>query len=213
MLRRATLPIAAAFMLVGCSAGGTSMTPVVRAPQIRPATPTPPLDQQFASVSLDDSQLGAIRGGFVLSAGTELRFAFQEATYVNRNLVQNLVSPMVTLRGGAGAMPVLTANTGPIPMPPSTLDVRGQGTGVLALSGNTPFGGIMGSGMLPSGLSITSMGNVGGLTNFITNTLNGQLVQQATRVDISISGLNGLQQPSLALPVLDALRGAQMLPR
>ena len=183
-------------------------------PQVRTATAPLPLDQQFAAASLDDSQLGAVRGGFTLGVGTELRFAFQAATYVNRNLVQNVVLPVVTLAGGAGAVPVLSANTGATPTPTPIPNLPGQAAGTLTAGGNIPFGAMaLGSGVTPGGLSITSMSGIGGLTNFITNTLNGQLVQQATRVDITISGVNGLQQPSLPSPVLDALRGAQALPR
>lgn len=213
MLRQAAvLCITAACLLGGCSADRASVTHVVRVPsQVHNSIGPVLLDQQFATASLDDSQLGAVRGGFTLGTGTELRFAFQAATYVNRDLVQNVVLPMVTLTGGVGAVPVLSVNTGVTPTPAPTLSLPGQPAGLLAAGGNAPFGAIaLGSGLAPNGVSIMSTSGIGGLTNFITNTLNGQLVQQATRVDITISGVNGLQQSS---PVLDALRGAQILPR
>ena len=55
------------------------------------------ISRQFASASLGDSQLGDIRGGIDTGSGVELNFAFQQATFLNHNLVQNIVVPTITV--------------------------------------------------------------------------------------------------------------------
>ena len=178
----------AAGLLGGC-AGDRTLT--LERPPARS-----PVGNQFAGLALDNGQLGAIRGGFNLGAGAELRFAFQEATYVNQALVQTVVLPVVTLSGvaGAGMVSSLSANLGVIPAAPAS-------PGFPAALGGTGT------------TSVFSTLGAGGLTSLIASTANGQLVQQVSRVEISLSGFKGLQQQGMQPSVLNLLRNIQALPR
>ena len=197
----------AALLLAGCAVP-------------RPATlqaqqpPAPPPDlQQMAALS--SSELGGIRGGFDAGPGAELRFGFQQATYVNSNLVQTVMLPMVTLTGflTAGGFAPATATLAaavPAALPAPTASAV-AGSPVLAIQGNAGLG----TGYVTAGsgsASVVSMLGGGGLMNIVSNTANGQLVQQVTRIDLSTSGLSSLMQGART-PVLDAMRGLQSMPR
>jgi len=108
----AACAVIAASLIGGCSlnavnntAGPVAKAPVptatvAREPRAAPANPAPvpakpapapvvanrELDQQLASVALDDAKLSDIRGGYDTSSGVTLNFAFQQATFVNHNL-------------------------------------------------------------------------------------------------------------------------------
>lgn len=122
---------AALCLLGGCSAGPFA---AMQTPAPGPAlSARSQSGQLLASAALDNGQLGAIRGGFDTGSGAELRFAFQEATYVNRNLVQTVVLPTITLAGNvtSGGFVPNTATTSaatptPLPAPDAGLPSAGD---------------------------------------------------------------------------------------
>lgn len=87
------------------------------------SVPDDPSRHLTALAALGDGQLGSIRGGFDTGTGAELRFAFQQATYVNGNLAQSLVLPTITVAGNVtqgGFVPssAATAEASSAPLPP-----------------------------------------------------------------------------------------------
>jgi hypothetical protein len=55
---------------------------------------------RLASAALDEAKLNDIRGGYDISSGVTVNFAFEQATYVNHNLAQNAVIPTLTISHG-----------------------------------------------------------------------------------------------------------------
>lgn len=177
--------------------------------EVRPAA-------RLATVeTLADHQLGAVRGGFSLSDGTELRFAFQTATYVNGALVQRVVLPMVTVAGaGGGATAMVSPNTAPVPLPLPLLN----GEPATNLSLATQVGtGVPAATLVVPGLggatSVLPMLGQSGLTTLVSNNASGQLIQQATRVDIALNGLRGLMGGAGVQPFLPLRQAGGALPR
>lgn len=84
----------AACLLAGCTPDHTGNGSPLGGQSSRP-----PFAGRFATATLDDSQLRAVRGGFDVGSGTVLQFAVQQATYVNHALVQSTSMPALTFTG------------------------------------------------------------------------------------------------------------------
>lgn len=194
-------------------------------------TATAALGEQLASAALDDDRLSNIRGGFDAGSGVTLNFAFQQATFVNHNLVETVVTPTLTISpgqlspaaGGAQAMAggvrpsVGTGSLGAfgVNSTPATSGVGGINSAVVVANGgvqtqvsvSTPvLQALVNSGMA----SVVGNGGVtsnNGISTTITNAANNQLIQQMTTVDIGVSGLSKLMQQTVPTTVLNRLSG------
>lgn len=175
-----------------------------------------PIGVQLASAALDDGRLSQIRGGFETSSGVVLNFAFQQATFINHSLAENIVVPTITVAPGAGTasvagalpagIPSLTGLGMSAPNPGSTA-ILGNGTVQTQVSPSAPIiQALVNSGMT----SVVSTLGSGGLSNAITNAANNQLVQQVTTLDIGITGLTKAIQQGLPSTIMNRLSaGAQ----
>ena len=164
------------------------------------------IGKAFATVALDDQELGGIRGGLSIGSGVVLNFAFQEATFVNHNLTQNIVIPTITVSPGsttASVAGVAVPGSGVSNFSPNSV----AGIGALATPVSSP--GVAVQSILNSGMTqvVSSVGG-GGVTNLISNTANNQLVQQVITANINISGLSQTVQQSVASTVLSRVQGA-----
>ncbi len=180
--------------------------------------------QRLASAALDDQGLSQIRGGFETSSGVVLNFAFQQATFVNHSLVQNVVVPTLTISPGQGMTSIAGASPVGGASPPNVNVTSLTGLGVSAQS-QAAFSGVT---ILPNGTvqtqvsaaapvvqalvnsgmtSIVSNLGSGGLTSVISNTANNRVVQQMTTINIGVTGLSGLLQQSIPATVLNRLSG------
>jgi hypothetical protein len=160
----------------------------------------------FADVALDDRELGGIRGGLSVGSGVVLNFAFQEATFVNHNLTQNIVVPTITVSPGSATATVagVTAPGGGVSnFSPSSVAVVGN-LGTPVSSPALAVQSILNSGMTQV---VTSVGG-SGVTNLISNTANNQLVQQMITANINISGLSQTVQQSVASTVMSRVQAA-----
>ena len=83
-------------ILAGCSdtrvtVSGDSIAAPARSEKHREDKAAPEaIGKAFADVALDDRELSGIRGGLSVGSGVVFNFAFQEATFVNHNLTQNI---------------------------------------------------------------------------------------------------------------------------
>jgi hypothetical protein len=164
------------------------------------------IGKAFANVALDDQELGGIRGGLSVGSGLVLNFAFQEATFVNHNLTQNIVIPTITVSPGS-----TTALVAGVTVPGggfsnfSPNSVAGVGNPATPVSSPTlAVQSILNSGMTQV---VSSIGG-GGVTNLISNTANNQLIQQLITANINISGLSQTVQQSVASTVLSRVQAA-----
>jgi hypothetical protein len=163
------------------------------------------IGKAFANVALNDRELGAIRGGLSVGSGVVLNFAFQEATFVNHNLTQNIVIPTITVAPGSATATVagVTVPGGVSNFSPSSV----AGVGKLATPVSSPAVAVQ--SILNSGMtSIVSSVGGGGVTNVVSNTANNQLVQQLITANINISGLSQTVQQSVASTVLSRVQAA-----
>ena len=122
---------------------------------------------------LSDRQLGAVRGGFDIAPGLLVRFGFQQATFLNQNLIQSILVPTVTVSGGtvslAGPQAVAAPSQGTLPP---------AGNAIIASRANNGLTSV-----------VTSLaGNA--LTTLVRNQANGQVVRQVTNLELDISGLS-----------------------
>ena len=164
------------------------------------------IGKAFANVALNDQELGGIRGGLSVGSGVVLNFAFQEATFVNHNLAQNIVIPTITVSPGsttASVAGVTVPGGGVSNFSPNSV----AGVGNLATPVSSP--GLAVQSILNSGMTqvVSSVGG-GGVTNLISNTANNQLVQQMVTANINISGLSQTIQQSVASTVLSRVQAA-----
>jgi hypothetical protein len=185
----------------------------------RPASPQ--TAEKLASIALDDHRLSEVRGGFETSSGVVLNFAFQQATFVNHSLAQNVVTPTLTISPSqgtssvAGTLPVrsnvnlgslagLGVSGSPTTSMVNTATILPNGTVQAQVSAAAPLiQALVNSGMT----SIVSTAGSNGLTNVISNTASNQLIQQVTTVDVGITGLSKLIQQSIPSTVLNRLTG------
>jgi hypothetical protein len=164
------------------------------------------IGKDFAKVALDDQELGGIRGGLSVGSGVVLNFAFQEATFVNHNLTQNIVIPTITVSPGsttASVAGVTVPGGGVSNFSPNSV----AGVGALATPVSSPALAVQ--SILNSGMTqiVSSVGG-GGVTNLISNTANNQLIQQMITANINISGLSQTVQQSVASTVLSRVQAA-----
>jgi hypothetical protein len=168
--------------------------------------PPAAIAKAFANVALDDQELGGIRGGLSIGSGVVLNFAFQEATFVNHNLTQNIVIPTITVSPGsttASVAGVTVPGGGVSNFSPNSV----AGIGALATPVSSPALAVQ--SILNSGMTqvVSSIGG-GGVTNLISNTENNQLIQQVITANINISGLSQTVQQSVASTVLSRVQAA-----
>jgi hypothetical protein len=157
---------------------------------------TTTIGERFASAALDDRDLGQIRGGLSVGSGLVVNFAFQEATYVNHSLAQNIVVPTLTVSPGS------MAGAGASFSPGSVAAIGNSATQV-----NSPALAVQ--SLVNSGMT-SIVSNVGGqgVSNVIANTANNQLVQQVITANIGITGLSQTIQQSVAATVLSRVQAA-----
>lgn len=155
---------------------------------------------------LDDRQLADIRGGMEIGSGIIVSFSFQEATYINNNLTQNIIVPTLTVSPGSIASSVIGTVTGATGgVPASAISaisnaVSQAQTNSVATSVQAAINGGM------TTIASTIGGN--GVTNVINNAANGQLVQQTINANIGITGLTQALQSSVASTVLSRVQAA-----
>jgi hypothetical protein len=195
---------ATASLLAACSGDRIVAPPRDAAPAVKSAgeaaVPAARMNvrERVASAALDDQSLGQIRGGLSTGSGVVVNFSFQEATYVNNNLAQNIVVPTVTVSPGSNTTS-MAGSFSPGAVAPIGNTVQSQvGTPAQAVQS------IVNSGMT----SIVSNFNKGGITNVIGNTANNQLVQQMITANIGITGLSQAMQQNVSSTVLGHLAAA-----
>jgi hypothetical protein len=205
--------------------------PVPAKPAPAPVVANRELDQQLASVALDDAKLSDIRGGYDTSSGVTLNFAFQQATFVNHNLTENIVVPTLTIAPGQGTSSASGAMAGAAARPNVSvgslvgLGIAGASPGV-GNAGGISSATVVANGSVQTQVSVSSQalqalvssglatvvgptgaGANNGITTTVANTASNQLIQQLTTVDIGVSGLSKLMQQSVASTVMNRLAG------
>jgi hypothetical protein len=184
---------------IAASPEGTAAPPKTeRRIAVQPAKT--PVGQRFAGAALDDGQLGGVRGGMSTGSGMMVNFSFQEATYVNHNLTQNIIVPTMTISPGSSSASAATMTAG-------GSAITGVGTTAAHVQVSTPsqvVQSVVNNGMT----SVVSSLGGGGVTNHIGNTANNQLVQQVITANIGITGLNQAIQQSVASTVMSRVQAA-----
>jgi len=195
--------------------------PVPATPTAAPVASSPDVEQRLASVALDDAKLSDVRGGFDAGSGVTLNFAFQQATFVNHNLTENVVVPTLTISAGQANLSAAGVMAGAVHPSVSVGSLVGLG-----ISG-APSATVVANGAVQTQVSVSTATlqalvnsgiasvigpvgpgpNNGGVTSTITNTANNQLVQQMTTVDIGVSGLSKLMQQGIPTAVMSRLSG------
>lgn len=194
-----------ASVLAGCSAGRIMAsddpirppTKIVDGAEVRPAKAK--IGERFAGVTLDDSQLGGIRGGLSTGSGLVVNFSFQEATYINHNLAQSIAVPTITVSPSSAASMANTAAASSVMAP-----IGNTATQLQATSPALALQSILNNGMT----SVVSNFGGGGVTNSISNAANNQLVQQVITANIGITGLSQALQQNVASTVASRLSAA-----
>jgi hypothetical protein len=154
--------------------------------------------QQFANAALDEQELGGVRGGFSTGSGMVVNFSFQEATYANHNLTQNVIVPTMTVSpGSASVSSTMTAG----------------GSSVVALGSMAQQAQVGAPSQVVQSIANSGMTSVfsslgGGVTNHISNTANNQLVQQVITANIGVTGLGQAMQQGVASTVMSRVRAA-----
>jgi hypothetical protein len=191
-----TSPLACAAAPSADTAGGNMLSTLLR-------TATP----------LSTRELGAIRGGFDISRGFTINFAFRQVESSGTKIIQSIEVPMTTLTlGSHNITPIVTTST--------TDGIQnvtgGGGTTTLATTGatNTPIPNTSTSTSTPTpapttnnvqapsnNINLTSTANGGativqsqlggsGITNVISNTANNAMISQMTTMNIAIAGMS-----------------------
>ena len=195
----------AAGAVAGCSDSriATSGEPIAQAAKIADRATVQPantaLGERLAAAALDDSQLGEIRGGLSTSSGLVVNFSFQEATYVNHNLAQNIVVPTMTVSpsSATGVVGTVTASGSALTPFVATAKQAQVSSPAMAIQS------ILNNGMT----SVVS--NLGaGVTNTISNAANNQLIQQVITANIGITGLSQTIQQNVTSTVASRLAAA-----
>ncbi len=222
--------------VVGSDRASTPPTPAGQVPAgqvpagqvAEPVATSQELGQKLASAALDDAKLSDVRGGFDTSSGVSLNFAFQQATFVNHNLTESVVVPTLTIspvQGGVAVSGAGALSNGVHPgvsvgslvglgitgsLTPGTAGVGINSATVVTNGGVQTQIGVSTAALqalVNSGLaSVVGTGN-GGITTTLANTANNQLIQQATTVDIGVSGLSKLIQQSVPVSIMSRLAG------
>jgi hypothetical protein len=150
---------------------------------------------RLASAALDDRQLSGARGGLSTGSGLIMTFSFQEATYIDHNLAQNIVVPTITVSPGSFAGAMTTA---------SALAPIGNATSFQTSSSVPAMQSILNGGMT----SVVSNLSGRGITSTVSNAANNQLVQQLITANIGISGLSQTIRQTLPAMLTTRLAGA-----
>jgi hypothetical protein len=198
-----------------------------------PAASSQDVEARLASATVSDAGLSDIRGGYDAGAGVTLNFAFQQATFVNHNLTENIVVPTLTISPAQGTIsaPGMSSVTAAahsilgigslsglgIAGSPQTSAATGISSATVVANGtvqtqvNVPtpaLQSLVNSGMASViGGTIGAAGSNGGVTTTLTNASNNQLIQQVTTVDIGLSGLSKLMQQGASSTVMNRLVG------
>jgi hypothetical protein len=136
-----------------------------------------------------------------------VNFAFQEATYVNHNLTQNIVIPTLTVSPGSSTANVAGMTMSGAVSSFSPNSVTATSNPAVQAATNSPALGlqsIVNNGMT----SIMSNVSGGSVSSVIGNTANNQLVQQMINANINISGLSQTIQQSVASTVVGRVQAA-----
>jgi hypothetical protein len=205
--------------------------PVPATPTAAPVASSPDVEQRLASVALDDAKLSDVRGGFDAGSGVTLNFAFQQATFVNHNLTENVVVPTLTISPGQANLSATGVMAGAVHPSVSVGSLVGLGiSGAPSTTGAAAginSATVVANGAVQTQVSVSTATlqalvnsgiasvigpvgpgpNNGGVTSTITNTANNQLVQQMTTVDIGVSGLSKLMQQGIPSAVMSRLSG------
>ncbi len=234
--------VIAASLLGGCSdkiigiVGSSGEAPVHATEQVSRRMPvehaelrvTPSRDvrQRLASVALDDAKLSDaklsdVRGGYDAGSGVTLNFAFQQATFVNHDLTENLVVPTLTISPGQMAGAGAAQSTGSIAVlgafgiPGALSSTAGNGINSATVVTNDAVQTQVNvsnstlQALVNSGLATVTGGGTGngGVSSVLANTANNQLIQQVTTIDIGVSGLSKSIQQGVASSVMNRLTG------
>jgi hypothetical protein len=196
--------IMTASALAGCAGGRMTVsdeliTPPAKTPNYAVGQPAKPaIGEHFASVALDDNQLGGIRGGLSTGSGLVVNFSFQEATYVNHNLAQSIAVPTITVSPNSNSTTAFMTTSSAV------APIGNTATQLQASSPTLAIQSILNNGMT----SVVSNLGGGGVTNSINNTANNQLVQQMITANIGITGLSQALQQNVASTVASRLSAA-----
>jgi hypothetical protein len=171
-----------------------------------PKAASSPTAARLASAALDDGRLSDIRGGYDIASGVTVNFAFQQATYVNHNLTQNVVIPTLTISPGQGTIAAagLQQLAGGAGINSSTVVANGAIQTQVSAS-NSTIQALINSRMA-SIVGSAGAGN-GGVGATLTNTASNQLIQQMTTIDIGVNGLSKLVQQSIPTSVISRIAG------
>jgi hypothetical protein len=129
-----------------------------------------------------------------------VNFSFQEATFVNHNLTQNIIVPTMTISPGSTSASAATMMAG--------------GSGVVGVGGTATQAQVSAPSQVVQSLVNSGMTSVvrsvggGGVTNHISNTANNQLVQQVITANIGITGLGQAIQQGVASTVMSRVQAA-----
>jgi hypothetical protein len=173
--------VLAAGALAGCcdsrviASGGPGAPAAKTADHVVVHQPSTAIGERLAALALDNSQLGEVRGGFSTGSGLVVNFSFQEATYVNHNLVQSVVIPTVTFSPGSA--------------------IGSAATPAMAIQS------VLNNGLTSA---VSNLGG-DGVTNIVRNAANNQLIQQMITANIGITGLSQTLQQNVASSVASRL--------
>lgn len=178
----------AAEMPVDPEAAALMKPPAASAPSPQPAPAVPaPVQLHLAQrtiVSLDETVLDSMRGGFIGDGGLKISFGIERAVYINGSLVTTTslnLSELGTLSAGKAA-------TISLPEVGNRIALIQNGTGNTVLTNLGP----------------TAIGTV------IQNTLNGQKIQTLTTINATANSLGVLKsietQRNLRSAITDSLR-------
>jgi hypothetical protein len=185
------------------SAGTARAAPVHAADN----APVSAIAKSMANVALVDHDLSQIRGGLSVGSGIVVNFAFQESTYVNGNLTQNIVIPTITVSPGSGTATVAGNTISGAVSGFSPNSVATLSNSVAQVATNSPsqaIQSIVNNGMT----SIVSNLSGGSVSSVISNGANNQLVQQLVNANIGVAGLSNTIQQSVASTVLGRVQAA-----
>ena len=156
------------------------------------------IGERLVATALDDSQLGGIRGGLSTGSGLVVNFSFQEATYVNHNIVQSIVVPTITVSPDFITGAAATASGS------SLAPIENLARQVQLGSPSPAIQSILNNGLT----SVVSNLGRGGITNLVTNAANNQLIQQVITANIAITGLAQTIHQNVASTVASGLAAA-----
>lgn len=222
----AVLAAVVAGVLAGCSNVGIVAPSAATADRATVQPAAAAVGVRLASAILDDHQLSGTRGGLSTGSGLVMTFSFQEATYVNHNLIQSIVVPTITVSPGSFTGATTTASSSaPIAnvtsvqassSTPAIQSILNDGTtsaasnlgsrGVTTTvsSATAAIQSILNGGMT----SVASNLSGGGITSTISNSANNQLIQQLITANVGISGLSQAIRQNVPAMVTTGLAGA-----